>query len=53
MIGVDIEIDNQNVLVVGFVSGLIEARKERTGDLIHSVSMNSTIANLFFKDFRM
>ena len=35
MIGVDHQIDEQSILVIGFVSGEIEARKERTGELIH------------------
>jgi hypothetical protein len=29
MIGVDFDLDNQFILVIGFTSGIIEARKHR------------------------
>jgi len=32
----DYEIDGQMQLVVGFETGLIEVRKHRTGDILHS-----------------
>lgn len=44
LLGVDFDIDGQFVVVLGFTSGNIEARKHRTGELIHKVSMTSSIA---------
>jgi hypothetical protein len=36
LVGIDYEIGGQIHLAVGFENGLIEVRKHRTGDLIHS-----------------
>ena len=58
LVGMDFETgDNQLQLVVGFEDGLIEVRKHRSGDLLHSVHLpgeiHAPIANLFYYDFRM
>jgi hypothetical protein len=52
MVGCDFDIDGQFVVVLGFASGNIEARKHRTGELLHKTSMSSTIAQLMFYDYR-
>ena len=52
MVGCDFDIDGQFVVVLGFASGNIEARKHRTGELLHKTSMSSTIAQLIFYDYR-
>ncbi len=36
IVGMDFEIDEQMHLVVGFENGLVEVRKHRTGELLHS-----------------
>lgn len=53
MIGVDFDLDGQMELVTGFASGLIEARKHRTGEVIHKSTMNSTVSKLFYYDYRL
>ena len=52
MLGVDFDMDGQYLLIVGFSSGQIEARKHRTGDLVHSTKMSSSIVELFYHDYR-
>lgn len=44
MIGVDFDLDGQMELIVGFSNGLIEARKHRTGDLLHKVNMGTSVS---------
>ena len=53
MIGVDFDNDGQMELVTGFASGAIEARKHRTGEVIHKSTMGSSISELFYYDYRM
>jgi Bardet-Biedl syndrome 2 protein len=63
IVGMDFDMkDSQMQLVIGFDDGLIEVRRHRTGDLIHSVKFSGDqnltlkeepIANLFYYDFRM
>jgi hypothetical protein len=53
MIGVDFDLDGQYEVVTGFASGLIEARKHRTGEIIHKSNMNTTVSKLFYYDYRM
>ena len=69
MVGMDFDMgDGQMQVVIGFDDGLIEVRKHRSGDLVHSVTMSGfssinaqstvsgkdkPIANLFYYDFRM
>lgn len=52
MIGVDFDMDGQYLLIIGFSSGLIEARKHRTGDLVHETRMTTSIVQLFYHDYR-
>eukprot|EP00347_Sterkiella_histriomuscorum_P000293 403376439 len=55
LVGVDYDIDGQYLLIIGYQSGLIEARKHRTGELMHKTAIGSSgnpIANLFYYDFR-
>jgi hypothetical protein len=40
-------------LVAGFASGIIEARKHKTGEVIHKSTMGSSISKLFYYDYRM
>jgi len=35
LVGADFDIDGQYLLIIGFSSGVIEARKHRTGDLLY------------------
>jgi Bardet-Biedl syndrome 2 protein len=44
MIGVDFDLDGQLELVTGFASGLVEARKHRTGDVIHKSTMSASVS---------
>ena len=53
MIGVDIDLDGENEIITGSASGIVEARKERSGNVIHKINMSSTVSKLFYKDFRM
>jgi hypothetical protein len=38
--------------VIGFASGSIEARKHRTGEMVHKTSMGGSISQLLFYDYR-
>jgi hypothetical protein len=40
-------------LVAGFSNGLIEARKHRTGDVLHKSNMGTSISKLFYYDYRL
>ena len=53
MIGVDFDLDGQYEIVTGFSSGLVEARKHRSGEVIHKSMMETSISKLFFTDYRM
>ena len=56
----DFQHDNEMQLVIGFDNGLIEVRKHRSGDLLHSVQLNKFdgkpadfyISKLFYTDYR-
>ena len=53
MVGVDFDLDGQMELVLGFENGIMEARKHKTGDVIHKSVMSAGISKLFYYDFRM
>lgn len=40
-------------LVTGFQSGVIEARKHKTGEVMHRTVMGTPICKLFYYDYRM
>jgi len=40
-------------LLVGFASGRIETRKHRSGELLQTNQLKSSVAQLFYTDFRM
>jgi hypothetical protein len=45
--------DGQSLLVIGYHSGLIEVRKDQTGDLIYKTTVEGgSIAKLFYYDYR-
>ena len=51
--GMDFDMDGQMELVTGFENGLIEVRKHRTGELIHSQKMGTAaISKLIYYDYR-
>ena len=60
IIGMDFQLDNEMQLVIGFDNGLIEVRKHRSGDLVHSVQLNKFdgkdsdfyVSKLFYTDYR-
>lgn len=53
MVGMEFEVDGQVQLVVGFENGLIEVRKHRTGDLLHTQKPGAhPIQQLFYYDYR-
>ena len=53
MVGVDFDLDGQMELIIGFSSGLIEARKHRTGEVLHKANLGASISQLFHYDYRM
>ncbi len=53
LVGVDFDLDGQMELVTGFASGIIEARKHKTGEVIHKSTMGASISKLFYYDYRM
>lgn len=53
LVGVDFDLDGQMELVTGFSSGIIEARKHKSGEVIHKSTMKGSISKLFYYDFRM
>ena len=53
IVGMDFDMDGQMELVTGFENGLIDVRKHRTGELIHSQKMGTAaISKLFYYDYR-
>ncbi len=52
LIGISFDLDGQYLVAIGFASGSIEVRKHRTGEMLHKTSLSSTIAQLFFYDYR-
>jgi Bardet-Biedl syndrome 2 protein len=52
LLGVDFDIEGQCLVVVGFASGLIEARRHRTGELMHEARMPACVVQLFHADYR-
>ena len=56
----DFQLDSEMQLVIGFDNGLIEVRKHRSGDLVHSVQLNRFdgkdsdfyVSKLFYTDYR-
>ena len=52
MLGLEYDIDGQLVLIIGTSSGSVQARKHRTGELIHEVKMPTSIAAVFYCDYR-
>ena len=53
LLGVNFDVDGQYIVVIGFQSGSIEARKHRTGEILHKTSLPSAISQLFYYDYRM
>ena len=52
ILGLEFDIDGQLVFVIGFSSGLFQARKHRTGELIHESKMPSGVVQIFYCDYR-
>lgn len=47
--------DNQRLMVVGFQSGVVEVRKDKSGDIVCSMKVGDgdAIAKIFYYDYRM
>lgn len=53
MVSMNYQIDNQYLLAIGFINGVLEVRKHRSAEMIHRVNLHSQISNLIYTDYRM